>query len=91
MFDYGWTFLNHGVWEERFGLKITLNTIDPNNLRRIDFQIIFGIISSSSKELEIPFFSKVSLRNAKRRLETYGCKVSLQKISAEEKEKTKKN
>lgn len=56
-----------------------------------DFQIIFGIISSSIKQLEIPFFSKVSLRNAKRRLETYGYKVSLQKISTEEKEKTKKN
>jgi len=55
-----------------------------------DFQIIFGIISSSSKQLEIPFFSKVSLRNAKRRLETYGYKVSLQKISVEEKKKRRK-
>jgi len=42
-----------------------------------DFQVIFGIISSSFKQLEIPFFSKVSLRNAKRRLEIYGYKVSL--------------
>jgi len=49
-----------------------------------DFQIIFAIISSSSKQLEIPFFSKVSLRNAKRRLEAYGYKVSLRKISTEE-------
>jgi len=35
-FGYRWTFLNHGVWEERFGLKITLNTVGPNSLRRID-------------------------------------------------------
>ena len=49
--------------------------------RSSDYQIVFAIISSSNKKLEIPFFSKVSLRNAKRRLETYGYKVSLQKIS----------
>jgi uncharacterized protein (TIGR04141 family) len=47
--------------------------------------IVFAIISSLSKELEIHSFSKVSLRNAKRRLETYGYKVSLQKIGVEKK------
>lgn len=57
---------------------------NPNNKpNSSDYQVIFAIISSSSKQLEIPFFSKVSLRNAKRRLETYGYKVSLQKISTE--------
>ena len=70
------------------GHKISNPNDKPNSS---DFQIIFGIISSSSKQLEIPFFSKVSLRNAKRRLETYGYKVSLQKISAEETKKAKKN
>lgn len=45
-----------------------------------DYEIVYAIISSSNNDLEIPFFSKVSLRNAKRRLETYGYKVSLQKI-----------
>ena len=70
------------------GYKLSNPNDKPNSS---DFQIIFGIISSSSKQLEIPFFSKVSLRNAKRRLETYGYKVSLQKISAEETEKTNKN
>jgi uncharacterized protein (TIGR04141 family) len=69
------------------GYKINNPNDKPNPS---DFQIIFGIISSSSKKLEIPFFSKVSLRNAKRRLETYGYKVSLQKISVEETEKAKK-
>jgi len=51
-----------------------------------DYEVIFAIISSSEKDLEIPFFSKVSLRNAKRRLETYGYKVALQKIKAEKQE-----
>ncbi|RJP66555.1 MAG: hypothetical protein C4532_15910 [Candidatus Abyssobacteria bacterium SURF_17] len=56
----------------------------PNvKLNPSDYHIIFAIISSSAKPLEIPFFSKVSLRNAKRRLETFGYKVSLQKINAE--------
>lgn len=45
-----------------------------------DYEIIFAIISSSDKELEIPFFSKVNLRNVKRRLETFGYNVSLKKI-----------
>ena len=49
-----------------------------------DYQVIFAIISSSDSDLELPFFSKVSLRNATRRLETYGYTVALQKIKIEE-------
>lgn len=48
------------------------------------YQVIFGIISSSSDSLELPFFSKVALRNARRRLEAFGYEVALQKISAED-------
>jgi uncharacterized protein (TIGR04141 family) len=50
-FGYGWTFLNHGVWEERFGLKITLNTVDPNNLRRIDKKNISSVPKDTSEQL----------------------------------------
>jgi uncharacterized protein (TIGR04141 family) len=45
-----------------------------------DYTIVYGIISGSSKSLDIPFFSKVSLRNAKRRLELIGYDVNVQKI-----------
>lgn len=45
-----------------------------------EYEIVFGVISSAPKELEVPFFSKVNLRNAKNRLETFGYKVSLYKI-----------
>ncbi len=45
-----------------------------------DYNIVYGVISGSSKELDLPFFSKVSLKNAKQRLELYGYTVSLQKI-----------
>lgn len=51
-----------------------------------EYQVIFAIISASANDLEVPFFSKVSLRTAKRRLETYGYKVALQKIRAEQEE-----
>ena len=37
-FGYGHTLLNSGVWEERFGLKVTLNVIDSENVRSIDKQ-----------------------------------------------------
>ena len=45
-----------------------------------DYEIVFAIISKSDAELNIPFFSKVNLRNAKNRLENLGYKVSLLKI-----------
>jgi uncharacterized protein (TIGR04141 family) len=46
----------------------------------VEFEIIYAIISSSRKPLDIPFFSKVSLKNAKTRLESFGYRVSLTKI-----------
>lgn len=45
-----------------------------------EFEIIYAIISSSTKPLDIPFFSKVSLKNAKARLESFGYNVRLVKI-----------
>ena len=46
-----------------------------------DYEIVFAVISDSLKPLDIPFFSKVSLKNAKRRLEGYGYgKVAIKKI-----------
>ncbi len=50
-FGYGWTFLNHGVWEERFGLKIALNTIDSKNLRRIDKKNMFSVPKDTIEQL----------------------------------------
>ena len=59
------------------GFKLADAKVKP---KPSDYEIIFAIISSSSKPLEIPFFSKVSLRNAKNRLEAFGYPVSLVKI-----------
>jgi uncharacterized protein (TIGR04141 family) len=47
-----------------------------------DYEVIYGIISNIDEERpHIPFFSKVSFRNAKRRLESFGYTVKLKKIS----------
>ena len=51
--------------------------------RATDYQVVFAIISASRNELEIPFFSKIGLRNTKRRLETFGYRVVLQKIDVQ--------
>ncbi len=45
-----------------------------------EYQVIFAVISSSKGDLDIPFFSKITARNAIRRLESFGYKVALQKI-----------
>lgn len=50
-FGYGRTLLNHGVWEERFGLKITLNTVDVNNIRHIDKKNMSSIPKDTKEQL----------------------------------------
>ena len=45
-----------------------------------DYEIVFAIISKSDGELDIPFFSKVNIRNAKKRLDMLGYRVSLLKV-----------
>ena len=47
-----------------------------------DYEIVFGIIVPPGKPLEIPFFSKVSFRNARRRLLTYGYTVTKKRIES---------
>ena len=45
-----------------------------------EYEIVYAIISYSAADLDIPFFSKVNLRNARNRLALCGYKVSLKKI-----------
>lgn len=45
-----------------------------------DYEIVFAIISKSKKDLDIPFFSKVTLKNASTSLSNYGYNVSIKKI-----------
>ena len=45
-----------------------------------EYKVIYAIISAQEDKLEIPFFSKISIRNAKRRLEGMGYEVYLYHI-----------
>jgi uncharacterized protein (TIGR04141 family) len=49
-----------------------------------EYEIVFAVISKSAGELDIPFFSKVSLRNARRRLGSFGYRVTKKKIQKTE-------
>jgi len=51
-----------------------------NRPNALDYEIVYAIISKSANPLDIPFFSKVSLRNARRRLTSYGYTVTKKKI-----------
>ena len=50
----------------------------PNSF---EYEVVYAIISECENSLDIPFFSKINLRNAKRRLEMFGYKVSFKKIT----------
>ncbi len=49
---------------------------------RDEYEIVLAIISTSKKDLTIPFFSRVNLNNAWIRLQDLGYRVSLAKIQA---------
>ncbi|HEX2581778.1 MAG TPA: TIGR04141 family sporadically distributed protein [Dongiaceae bacterium] len=76
--------------DEEFRLKLNEKLPDDRKLvdtkarpNAHDYEVIFAIISKSNNPLEIPFFSKVSLRNARRRLQGYGYSVTKKKIIIE--------
>ncbi len=50
-FGNGWQYLNKDVFEERFGLLCTLNTIDPDQLRKVDSKNIASIPKDMSEQL----------------------------------------
>jgi uncharacterized protein (TIGR04141 family) len=47
---------------------------------RDEYEIVLAIVSTSKKDLTIPFFSRVNLNNAWIRLQDLGYRVSLAKI-----------
>lgn len=46
-----------------------------------DYEICYAIMSDIPGELHIPFFSKVVMKNAIKRLQAYGYKVTKKKVS----------
>lgn len=49
----------------------------PSDFRAADYEVVLAIITWSKRDLTLPFFSRVSLRAATRRLRGFGYKVSL--------------
>jgi uncharacterized protein (TIGR04141 family) len=47
-FGYGRSLLKPGTWEEDFGLRVTLNAVDPQRIRSID-RVKFDAISQHSQ------------------------------------------
>jgi len=79
-------FSSHSSFRREMNKKLPAEYRIQNPGQSIDpqkYKIIFGIISNSKKELDIPFFSKVSLRNSFLRLKLYRYKVFLQKIEVD--------
>lgn len=56
-----------------------------------DFRIVFGVISHTPGDLNLPFFSRVNVRQTARRLKSFGYRVAMTKVQVnEEFAKTKK-
>jgi uncharacterized protein (TIGR04141 family) len=59
--------------------------VDPNQPpNAAEFQVVFAIVSDSPDDLALPFFSKITLRHAARRLQAYGFRVAVAKIPVDE-------
>jgi uncharacterized protein (TIGR04141 family) len=79
----GELFIMDSAFREKLNLKLPdSHKLENTQERPIapEHEIIYAIISDSVNELDIPFFSKVNLRNAQRRLRGYGYNVTLKKI-----------
>jgi len=75
------------ISDEQFREKV--NKLLPDSLQiptpanrpnPADFEIAFLVVSASTSELSLPFFSRVTLRNAYKQLMGYGFQVTLTKV-----------
>lgn len=78
----GQLFLNDKLFRQKVKEKEGSLPLDENMVPiPTDYKIVFGIISESENELNLPFFSKVNLKNEKKLLEAFGFKeIYLTKI-----------
>jgi len=79
----GELFVGDGDFREKVNAQLPAErrlsdpSLRPNTS---EYEIVYGIISNDDGPLDIPFFSKVSLRNARRRLSNFGYHVAIKKI-----------
>jgi uncharacterized protein (TIGR04141 family) len=65
------------VLSKERGFRSVVPTKKPN---ASEYKIIYAIITTQKKKFNIPFFSKVVLKNNKKILEAYGYEIFLTKI-----------
>lgn len=65
-------------------------TETERHLPRDKYSVVFGFISKSAKELRLPFFAKLNLKNVRRRLVSMGYSVKLTDIPVSERLKALK-
>lgn len=53
-FGHGRSMLAPGSWEERFGLKVTLNLVDPDKLRSIDRRVFDTVMRQGREQVAEP-------------------------------------
>jgi uncharacterized protein (TIGR04141 family) len=79
------------LWVTDHEFRQEVNKVLPEELKLADpqskpnasdYTIIYAIISTKPDRLNIPFFSKVNVNSAKKRLEGFGYQVCLQKIDS---------
>lgn len=76
-------FAGDAEFRKKLNVKLPAGYKLASSVTRIkpeEYEIVYAVISKSRNQLDIPFFSKVSLRNAKKRLTNYGYKVTKKKI-----------
>lgn len=61
------------------GFKLSNPATAPN---QNEYEIVFVVINHSARELDLPFFSKITLHTVERRLRGFGYKVSLKKVKS---------
>jgi len=88
LFNQGLVSAELMLQEEEFRKKVNSKLPEKENFDPVsdrpnasEYSVIYGIISKSDNDLEIPFFSKVALKNIKRTLSGFGIgKIGLIKI-----------
>ncbi|MFA7325720.1 MAG: DUF6119 family protein [Candidatus Kapaibacterium sp.] len=60
--------------------KINNVFLDANEINPDEYTVSYAILSHSSNDLDLPFFSKITLKNSLQRLKNYGFKYRLIKV-----------
>lgn len=90
----GELFLTDQTFREKVNAKLPDGHKLADPVKRPDpfaYQVVFGVISAVPGDLAIPFFSRLNLKHAAKRLSGYGYRVSVAKIEVTERHaKTKR-